>query len=438
MDADASPAPEGSPPPAPSAGSDGRASPAVPGSTDDSLVQGWRGPDDASGGETWLERKQDPLALGGLFFQRAEVTGVRAQRKTSFEPSFPALADVYLDAQPSARVRGFILGRLVFDPLQPEGGGPDTTLGQLWLKFDILRLLYVTAGRQEVRWGSSVVWSPTDFLQAPNPDPLNNLDLRTGVDMVELALPWEAMAANLSLIGTAELEGAGTDARRMRYGGGVRAEMAVGPGEVIASAVFHQSRKPRYGLDVSAAAGPLDLNAEVAWVSDSSTRLWARDGDGFVERELEGGEVLASAGISTQFELADRYRATVRLEGFYNPLGYDDRAFLPWLTSQGDFQPLFFGRYYAMGQFNIGRRGLAEMSLTLTTLANVRDSSYLSRLDFRAAPFDARTITLQSFIEVPYGERGSEFRFERVSADPSVPSSGLGVFRVGLSLLMRL
>ncbi|MBZ4418096.1 hypothetical protein [Myxococcus sp. RHSTA-1-4] len=444
VDGDAPSAPAVAPQPAPVAVGDGLATPveapaASATGTDGSLVPGWGGPESASGDdEAWNDRKQDPLAVGGLFYQRAEVTGLRAQRKTTLQPSFPALADIYLDGRPSSRVRGFILGRLTYDPLQTEGGGPDTVLGQLWVKFDVLRHLYVTAGRQEVRWGSSQVWSPTDFLQPPNPDPLNNLDLRTGVDMVELSLPWEAMAANLSLIGTADLEGAGTDTRRLRYGGGARAEMAVGPGEVIASAVFHQSRRPRYGLDVSTGAGPLDLNAELAWVSDSSTRLWAREGDGFVERELDGGKVLASAGVSTQFEFAERYLATVRLEGFYNPLGYDDRAFLPWLSTQGDFRPLFFGRYYAMGQFNVGRRGLSELSLTLTTLANVRDASYLSRLDFRAAPFDARTITVQSFIEVPYGERGSEFRFESVPADPSASPSGLGVFRAGLSLLMRI
>jgi hypothetical protein len=406
---------------------------------DDSLVQGWQGPEESSGGaEAWSDRKQDPLAVGGFFYQRAEVVGLRSQQKTSLEPSFPALADIYLDATPSTRVRGYILGRLGYDPLQAEGGGPDIGLGQLWLKFDIARHVFVTAGRQEVRWGSSQIWNPTDFLQAPNPDPLNNVDLRTGVDMVKLTVPWEAMASNLSLLGTVEQEGVGTDARRLRYGGGIRAEVAVGPGEVIASAVFSQARRPRFGLDLSTAAGHLDLNAEVAYVQDSPTRLWAREGDSFVERDFGGGQVLASAGVSTQFEFAELYRAIVRLEGFYNSLGYDDRAFLPWLSSQGDFRPLYFGRYYAMGQINIGRRGLSQRSVTLTTLANLEDASYLSRVDFLTTPFDTLEIYVQTFIEVPFGARGSEFRFEAVPADPSVPSSGLGVFRAGLSLLMRI
>ncbi|MFP2912049.1 hypothetical protein ACLESD_44915 [Pyxidicoccus sp. 3LFB2] len=429
--------------PAPSTGDSAPESEAVsatpPATGDDALVQGWQGPEEAStGAESWSDRKQDPLAVGGLLYQRAELVGLRSQRKTSLEPSFPALADIYLDATPSTRVRGFILGRLGYDPLQAEGGGPDIGLGQLWLKFDIARHVFVTAGRQEVRWGSSQIWNPTDFLQAPNPDPLNSVDLRTGVDLVKLTVPWEAMASNLSLLGTVEQEVVGPDTRRLRYGGGLRAEVAVGPGEVIASAVFREARRPRFGLDVSAAAGPLDLNAEMAWVQDSAMRLWTREGDGFVEQDFGGGKVLASAGVSTQFEFAELYRATLRLEGFYNSLGYDDRAYLPWLSAQGDFRPLFFGRYYAMGQVNIGRRGLAQQSVTLTTLANLEDASYLSRLDFLTTPFDTLEIYVQTFIEVPYGARGSEFRFEAVSADPAVPSSGLGVFRAGLSLLMRI
>ncbi|MFP2957034.1 hypothetical protein ACLEPN_04165 [Myxococcus sp. 1LA] len=405
------------------------------------IVEGWQGPG-GDAADPWhenpQERQQDVLAVGGIYFQRAEVTGLRSQGKTSYQPVLPALADIYLDATPSKHVRGFMMGRLAYDPLSTEANGPAAALGQMWLKFDVAQRLFVTAGRQEIRWGSSQIWNPTDFLQAPNPDPLNIFDLRTGVDMVRLTVPWEAMAANLSLLGTANVEDAGEDLRRVRYGGGVRAEMAVGTGEIAATAVFDQSRRPRYGLDATMALGILDFNAELAWVGDGNTQLWARQGDGFVERTLEGRKLLVSAGVSATFNFAELYRAVVRVEGFHNPLGYDDRAFLPWLSSQGDFRPLFHGRYYALGQVNIGRRGMSQMSLIFTTIANVQDASYLSRLAFNSSPFDIRDIFVQTFVEVPYGERGSEFRFESLPADPTLSGSGLGVFRAGVSLYVRI
>lgn len=405
------------------------------------IVEGWQGPE-GEAADPWHEnapeRQQDVLAVGGIYFQRAELTGLRSQGKTSYLPVMPALADIYLDATPSKRVRGFMMGRLAYDPLSTEANGPAAVLGQMWLKFDVAQRLFVTAGRQEIRWGSSQIWNPTDFLQSPNPDPLNIFDLRTGVDMVRLTVPWEAMAANLSLLGTANVEDAGADLRRVRYGGGVRAEMAVGTGEIAATAVFDQTRRPRYGLDGTMALGLLDFNAEVAWVGDGNMRLWARDGDGFVERTLDGRKLLVSAGVSATFNFAELYRAVVRVEGFHNPLGYDDRAYLPWLSSQGDFRPLFHGRYYALGQVNVGRRGMSQMSLIFTTIANVQDASYLSRLAFNSSPFDIRDIFVQTFVEVPYGERGSEFRFESFPADPTAPGSGLGVFRAGVSLYVRI
>lgn len=412
-----------------------------PAGTSGAIVEGWQGPEGEAAApwhETAQERQQDVLAVGGIYFQRAELTGLRSQGKTSYQPVLPALADIYLDATPSKHVRGFMMGRLAYDPLSTEANGPAAVLGQMWLKFDVAQRLFVTAGRQEIRWGSSQIWNPTDFLQAPNPDPLNIFDLRTGVDMVRLTVPWEAMAANLSLLGTANVEDVSEDLRRVRYGGGVRAEMAVGTGEIAATAVFDQSRRPRYGLDATMALGLLDFNAEVAWVGDGNTRLWARDGDSFVERTLEGRKLLVSAGVSATFNFAELYRAVIRVEGFHNPLGYDDRAFLPWLSSQGDFRPLFHGRYYALGQVNIGRRGVSQMSLIFTTIANVQDASYLSRLAFNSSPFDIRDIFVQTFVEVPYGERGSEFRFESLPADPTVSGSGLGVFRAGVSLYVRI
>ncbi|WIG95583.1 hypothetical protein [Myxococcus sp. SDU36] len=411
------------------------------GTESEAIVEGWQGPE-GEAADPWHEtaqgRQQDVLAVGGIYFQRAELTGLRSQGKTSYQPLLPALADIYLDATPSKHVRGFMMGRLAYDPLSTEANGPAAVLGQMWLKFDVAQRLFVTAGRQEIRWGSSQIWNPTDFLQAPNPDPLNIFDLRTGVDMVRLTVPWEAMAANLSLLGTANVEDVSADLRRVRYGGGVRAEMAVGTGEIAATAMFDQSRRPRYGLDATMALGLLDFNAEVAWMGDGNMRLWARDGDSFVERTLEGRKLLVSAGVSATFNFAELYRAVIRVEGFHNPLGYDDRAFLPWLSSQGDFRPLFYGRYYAMGQVNIGRRGMSQLSLIFTTIANVRDASYLSRLAFNSSPFDIRDIFVQTFVEVPYGERGSEFRFESLPADPTAPGSGLGVFRAGVSLYVRI
>ncbi|MFY0524860.1 hypothetical protein ACN28I_17485 [Archangium gephyra] len=170
--------------------------------------------------------KENFLTLGGLFYQRIDVLGSRLGGTTSARPSLPALVNLYMDAKPSESLRGFVVGRLVYDPLNAAGAGPQAVLDQLWFRFDIASRVFITAGRQQIKWGSSLIWNPTDFLQSPNQQPLEGIDLRLGVDMLKVNIPWEAMASNLTLLVTADLNGPGED--KLRYGAAGRADIALG------------------------------------------------------------------------------------------------------------------------------------------------------------------------------------------------------------------
>ncbi|HZI04487.1 MAG TPA: hypothetical protein VEZ71_10715, partial [Archangium sp.] len=379
--------------------------------------------------------KENFLTLGGLFYQRIDVLGSRLGATTSARPSLPALVNLYMDAKPSDSLRGFVVGRLVYDPLNAAGAGPQAVLDQLWFRFDIASRVFITAGRQQSKWGSSLIWNPTDFLQAPNQQPLEGIDLRLGVDMLKVNIPWEAMASNLTLLVTADLNGPGED--KLRYGAAGRADIALGNfGELGLIASFLQNRRPRYGLDWSMGLGPLDLNAELSLVRDSDVRLWQRNDGGFSERKLDGPALLASAGVATQFRLADVFRVCVRVEGFYNPLGYTELAFLTWLQSTGDYRPLFFGRYYGMGQVSISRRSMYAPTLSFTGLANISDRSVSGRVDFSMAPTTA--VRVFAFVEAPFGERGGEFRFQPDLSVAELPVEGLGLLRAGINVRMRI
>jgi hypothetical protein len=223
--------------------------------------------------------------------------------------------------------------------------------------------------------------------------------------------------------------------RPIRYGGAVRAEVTLGTSELIATAAFLERRRPRYGLDYSLGIGPFDLNAEVALLRDSDFQLWERTPDGFVERSIEGTQVQASGGASVELRLADIYRTVVRLEGLYNPLGDSDRRLLTWVQSTGDYQPLYFGRLYGLAQVSVTRRSVNEPNLTLTVLGNVGDPSFLGRLDFSIL---RNEVAIAGFVEAPFGESGGEFRFQPDPSVAALPATDLGLFRVGLSLRLRL
>ncbi|WP_375771707.1 hypothetical protein NR798_12660 [Archangium gephyra] len=374
------------------------------------------------------------LSLGGFYYQRAELSGARGADSLSLQPMLPSLVDVYLDIKPSDTLRGFVRGRLAYDALDPVLSSPQVLLDQFWFQFSLAHRVFFSVGRQQIKWGSSQVWNPTDFLQSPNPQPLDAFDLRTGVDMLKVNIPWEAMASNLWFVATADLSGPAE--QRLRYGGAVRAEVTLGTSEVAASAYFKQGRRPRYGLDWSMGLGAFDLNAELALVRDSNVGLWQRTEEGFSRRSLGGPQLLASGGMKSTFRLGDVIQTTLRLEGFYNPLGYDDRAMLTWLRSKGDYRALFYGRYYGLVRATFARRSQHEPTLNLTGLMNVSDPSYLARVDFGMQVL--RDVYFVTFVEMPFGARGSEFQFVPDPTVADLPATNVGVVRTGMSVRIRM
>jgi hypothetical protein len=378
----------------------------------------------------------DPLTLGGLYFQRAEMAGTRDLLKgtSSYQPVLPSLVDLFLDVKPSETTRGLIRGRLLFDPLDPALTTPSALLDQLWFQFNIAQRVFVSVGRQQIKWGSSRLWNTTDFLRQPNPRPFDAFDLRTGVDMLKVNIPWESLASNLWLITTVDLNG--PESNRVRYGGAVRAEVAAGVGELALTAAFGQGRRPRYGADWSMGLGPLDFYAEAALVRDGDVRQWERTPGGFMQPAPHGPKLLASGGVSGTFRVADVWRTILRVEGFYNELGYEDGSMLTWVRSTGDYRALFFGRYYGMAQLTVSRRSQYEPNFTLTTVVNPLDRSGMGRFD--AFVYALRDVVVLGFVEMPFGRRGTEFRFQPDPQVTPLARPGLLVFNTGLGVRIRM
>ena len=53
-------------------------------------------------------------------------------------------------------------------------------LDQAWLAFDIAHTVFLTVGRQHVKWGVGALSTPTDFLASAPRDPLALFDARLG------------------------------------------------------------------------------------------------------------------------------------------------------------------------------------------------------------------------------------------------------------------
>ncbi|HZH79221.1 MAG TPA: hypothetical protein VEY88_24555 [Archangium sp.] len=392
------------------------------------------------------EATEDPLKIGGRFYLRALTQGNEGVSFGNTTFSSPMLVDGYLDARPSDRLRGFVLGRLTFDPTRRAGSGnflsadpmtnavaePRVLLDQAWLRFDLNRTLFFTAGKQHVKWGTSRFWNPTDFLSPQRRDPLALFDARTGATMLKVHVPWEARGWNFYAIGL--LDNAGPASTLGRVGGAARAEVVLGQTELGLDAVLQRGRKPRFGLDFSSALGPLDVYGEFALSKGSDVPHFRlpegvsltdllgqlQGGNGGMPPDLgalpieryfpDGYMPQASGGATWTFAWSENDTATVGVEYFFNSLGYPTSLVYPYLILQGQFQPFFIGQHYAALYAVVAGPGSWDnTNFILSNLGNLSDRSFTTRLDMTHRAL--RFLSVEAFVAASYGQKGGEFRF---------------------------
>ena len=409
-----------------------------------------------------LEELDDLLQIGGQLWLRLDWYPRRRGEAGDWRLSSPNLLDLYLDVRPNDRIRAYAQGRLTHqfgDPgADPVSGTPhsDTAvaLDQLWLKFDIGRYVFVTAGRQPVRWGVGRLWNPTDFLNQDFKDPLAVFDARLGRSLVKIHVPVESL--NWNFYAVADIEGVGAIDE---IGLALRAEMLFGATELTASFATRKEQPYKLGTSLSTAISVIDLSIEAALLHDVRTPYWTGAFDldtGTLPTEVDRSDewfarAVANAEIGIGY--GDDDALYLGAEYAYNGLGYDDGDLYTWFFARqafaavqgesvaADFVPFYTGKHYAAVYLFLPAPGrLDDASFNLTTVGNLSDLSLVSRLDFRI-----RLLTyldLNAYAAVHYGKRG-EFRmsFDALEGDDIQQlEDGLysALFDLGLGLRVAL
>ncbi|HEY4158212.1 MAG TPA: hypothetical protein VGM29_08950 [Polyangiaceae bacterium] len=415
----------------------------------------------------------DPLKIGGQLYLRAQTTGAQGQVPGNWAFSSPSLLDVYLDARPNDRVRGFVLGRMTYDPtlpasagdvnsigaVQPTGGsagsqslsslftpatrGPNVTLDQLWLRFDVGHTVFVTAGKQHVRWGTGHFWAPTDYLHLRRRNPLDVFDARAGTTMLKLHVPIESKAWNFYLY--ALTESANATPTLGSVAGAARAELVLGPAELGLGAVAQRDQKPKFAADLSTGIGDIDFYGELGLRSAAEIDRVNFDANAVVppapaaasyetpdqvaqarlaqvvdsyypEFRASGYRPQVVGGASISHKYNDNDTFTVGAEYFYNGLGYASPAAYPGLvlphsTPLSDPATFFYlGRHYAALYVTFpAPYSLDNHTFTLSTLGNLSDRSFITRLDYSLIALTH--MRFEAFVSGRYGTDEGEFRF---------------------------
>ena len=310
--------------------------------------------------------------------------------------------------------------------------GPSTLLDQMWIRFDILEHVFVTAGKQHVRWGTGRFWQPTDYLHPLKRNPLDVFDARAGTSMLKLHVPWEDKGWNFYGFAVTEDPNAATDSLT-KIAGGARAEIIVLGAELGLDALVKKGQDPRFGVDLSTGIGDFDVYTDVAirsgkdfdvvekvppdmcTVPGTTVEVPVTTAAGTYDvTTLSGVKAQAVVGGNWSRKYNDNDMFTLGAEYFYNQPGYADPSLYPGLLANKSGAPqlnfFYTGRQYAalFASFP-APYSWNYTSFTLSTIGNLSDRSFVSRLDYSLTVLTH--LSLEAFAAVHYGYSHGEFRF---------------------------
>ncbi len=394
--------------------------------TEDSLFSS---EEEKSSAPIWESLSEDPLKIGGIFYMRAQSGADTKNPPSGWSLSVPTLVDGYFDARPNERIRGFLLTRLKYDPTiaetsSPENGPLSLALDQLWLRFDLLRSVFVTFGKQHIKWGTGRFWNPTDFLHPVSRDPLASMDTRSGVTMLKLHFPWEKYGWNFYAVGI--LEDLGPSNTIGKVGGAIRGEIVVGQAEIGLDLVAQKGHKPKIGMDISSGLGPVDIYAEIALTREAEKWRASNVAENSYEKyQPRGTSTQLVAGLDWSLDYLTHNLLTFGMEYFYNSLGYDGKEIYSELWNNNVYRPFYLGKHYACiyGTFS-GPASLYNLKVIISNLANISDKSYVSRL--QGSVTILTHLEVEAFTAFHYGNKGGEFRFA-LDSKPTENSPGVHI-----------
>jgi hypothetical protein len=376
---------------------------------------------EASPASTTLEQQakalMDTMQIGGRLELLSASSQAENQRfqEGSFVPT--KTADIYFDTRPSEELRVFLRTRLS----EQETLIPNTTTGEttrlttvrqdideLWFKWDLARSVFVTYGKQHLKWGSGQIWNPTDFTAREVRDPLALFDRRLGQNLLKIHVPNEKMGFNYYAVVQFD------DAERNEdIGLALRGEFAfLGSGELALTAQTRSNAPQRLGVDVSSALGPIDVNVEAAFTKRQKRSFFR---DGVLEDEVivlpspyqdeDKTFKQVASGVRYAVKYSDDDSVYFGAEYFYNELGYEDRFAELYSLFTNQSQNLYAGRRYVSGYVRLPTPGdWNKTSFYLTGLGNLSDKTSIGRLT--GTWLVANYATFEAYVQRCFGEYG--------------------------------
>lgn len=357
---------------------------------------------------------KDRTQIGGFFYTRNSASYGQGTSVKNIGLGNTTLFDTYFDSRVNDRVRAYLRARILYNPnadVQSSSplasafgpSSPDEVkyvLDQLWLKFDMYRHVFVTIGRQHVRFGATHIWNPVDVINPQKYNPLTFFDERTGVPMLKLHVPfnnekwnWYGLLLNDNALTVNHV------------GLASRLEGVFGSAEIGLTGLVKKGQDPKAGIDVSLGVGDFDVIGEF----------------GATLHGVDDVQWTTAAGASWTWAYREDDSLILSAEYFHNPSGVNlqtvsgayQSAFIAATTDPNHnlqlpaYTPLYTGRNYVAATATVVSPGdWINSTLTGLAIVNLTDHSGIARLSFVTVALT--DLTIETFVSGSWGD--GEFR----------------------------
>ncbi len=357
----------------------------------------------SSGGLSDQDRQtseKDKAEIGGRVRVQGVYTQTTSQKASNATMVSGSGAELYLDAKSPEGVRSFLKVRVeqsaaADSTSTSKNSSPRLSVDEAKIQATLWQKLFVTAGRQKMKFGTAQFFNPSDFPNQESRDPFSKEDRRPGVDALKLHVPVESI--NLYAIALPAKNEVVGDA-----GAYTRAEIAFNGGEFSLSSLAKRNQKTKYGADISLAVNDLDVYAEAG---------------------VDAHEHYSS-GFTWDLKLNDSDTLTLGAEYHHNGNGLSKSSEYAMALLRQTHVPLQLGREYAAASAYLPKpKWFKHSTFLFSAITNITDEStvLVPQVFYEITP----DITASAQVLVPTGNPDGEFRMTKTKTQATVALEAL-------------
>lgn len=257
-------------------------------------------------------------------------------------------------------------------------------IDESWIRWNAQQHLFMTLGKQHLKWGSGRFWNPTDFLAVKSKDAFASIDRRLGQHLFKIHIPDEKNGHNYYFVTKFDGMKQTKDIEAALRGEWVFAGLA----EFALTAAYSDKQKSRFGADLSSALGVFDAKAELAFLDgkrfkkpkDPINSQTVSD-DVVLEEKSSNYLLLGVYGLSYSYNYTDTNSINFGLEFFDNQAGYERIGDELYAFAAGLAEPMYLARHYVSGSVFLTAPGkLSDWTFSFLGVLNLTDNSHIKRI----------------------------------------------------------